>query len=299
MSATAAVITVSDKGARGERTDTSGPAVRAMLEGAGFQVVYTAVVPDELEDIKAALLHCADTLVTALAVTTGGTGFSPRDVTPEATKAVMEREAPGLPEAMRADSMARTPRGCLSRGTAGIRGRTLMLNLPGSERAARENLAAVLPAIGHGVDMLLSAGSADCAVPPPAGEAPPSVDGWLREAKAAPEAHRVGMYLTHNGVVRSTARAQVRQGLPASAVAGMRFSYDPQGLEEAVRLTRALPGVYYVRAWLNRGRLQVGDDLMLVLVGGDTRPHTIDALQFLVKRLKTQCVEEEELYEET
>lgn len=295
----AAVITVSDKGARGERTDTSGPAVRAMLEEAGFQVAYTAVVPDELEDIKAALVHCADTLGTALAVTTGGTGFSPRDVTPEATKAVMEREAPGLPEAMRADSMARTPRGCLSRGTAGIRGRTLILNLPGSERAARENLAAVLPAIGHGVDMLLSAGSADCAAPPPAGEAPPSLDGWLREAKAAPEAHKVGMYLTHNGVVRSTARAQVRQGLPASAVTGMRFSYDTQELEEAVRLTRALPGVYYVRAWLNRGRLQVGDNLMLVLVGGDTRPHTIDALQFLVKRLKTRCVEEEELYGET
>ena len=217
-------------------------------------------------------------------------------MTPEATKAVVERETPGLPEAMRADSMRRTPRGCLSRGTAGIRGRTLILNLPGSERAARENLAAVLPAVGHGVDMLRSDGSAGCAAPPPEGEVPPSLDSWLREAKAAPDAHEVGMYLAHNGVVRSTARAQARQGVPCAQVAGMRFSHDPRELEEAVRLTRELPGVRHVRAWLNRGELKVGDDLMLVLVGGDTRPHTVDALQFLVERLKTRCVAEEELY---
>lgn len=296
MNRTAAVITVSDKGARGERRDTSGPAVRAMLEEAGFRVVHTAMVPDEREKIQQALIRCADELGTALAVTTGGTGFSPRDVTPEATRAVVERETPGLPEAMRADSMRRTPRGCLSRGTAGIRGRTLILNLPGSERAARENLAAVLPAVGHGVDMLRSDGSSGCAAPPPEGEVPPSLDGWLREAKAAPDAHEVGIYLAHNGVVRSTARAQARQGVPCAQVAGMRFSYDPRELEEAVRLTRELPGVCHVRAWLNRGELKVGDDLMLVLVGGDTRPHTVDALQFLVERLKTRCVAEEELY---
>ena len=192
--------------------------------------------------------------------------------------------------------MRRTPRGCLSRGTAGIRGRTLILNLPGSERAARENLAAVLPAVGHGVDMLRSDGSSGCAAPPPEGEVPPSLDGWLREAKAAPDAHEVGMYLAHNGVVRATARAQARQGVPCAQVAGMRFSHDPRELEEAVRLTRELPGVRHVRAWLNRGELKVGDDLMLVLVGGDTRPHTVDALHFLVERLKTRCVAEEELY---
>lgn len=297
MSRTAAVITVSDKGARGERTDTSGPAVRAMLEEAGFQVVYTAVIPDEERDIREALLHCADKLEVCLAVTTGGTGFSPRDVTPEATRAVIRRETPGLPEAMRADSMRRTPRGCLSRGTAGIRGRTLILNLPGSERAARENLSAVLPAVGHGVDMLLSAGSADCAAPAPGKEAPPDISAWLREAKARPEAHKVGMYLTHNGVVRATARAQAREGVPSGPVTGMRFSYDPEKVEEAVRQTYGLPGVHYVRAWLNRGELRVGDDLMYVLVGGDTRPHAVEGLQFLVGKLKDECVTETELYE--
>lgn len=163
MSGTAAVITVSDKGAQGLRTDTSGPAVCALLEEAGWEVVYRAVIPDELERIKAELTACADERRIDLVLTTGGTGFSPRDVTPEATLAVVEREARGLPEAMRAASMAITPRGCLSRAAAGIRGRTLVVNLPGSEKAARENLLAVLEPIRHGVEMLRSAGSADCA----------------------------------------------------------------------------------------------------------------------------------------
>lgn len=163
MSGTAAVITVSDKGAQGLRTDTSGPAVCALLEEAGWEVVYRAVIPDELERIKAELTACADERRIDLVLTTGGTGFSPRDVTPEATLAVVEREARGLPEAMRAASMAITPRGCLSRAAAGIRGRTLVVNLPGSEKAARENLLAVLEPIRHGVEMLRSGGSADCA----------------------------------------------------------------------------------------------------------------------------------------
>ena len=163
MSGTAAVITVSDKGAQGLRTDTSGPAVCALLEEAGWEVVYRAVIPDELEQIKAELTACADERRIDLVLTTGGTGFSPRDVTPEATLAVVEREARGLPEAMRAASMAITPRGCLSRAAAGIRGRTLVVNLPGSEKAARENLLAVLEPIRHGVEMLRSGGSADCA----------------------------------------------------------------------------------------------------------------------------------------
>ena len=165
MSYTAAVITVSDKGSRGERTDTSGPAVRAMLEGAGYQVVRAAVIPDDMETIQAELIQCADKLGMTLVVTTGGTGFSPRDVTPEATLAVVERTVPGIPEAMRFESMKVTDRACLSRSAAGIRGRTLIVNLPGSEKAARENLAAVLDPIGHGLDMLCSSGSADCADP--------------------------------------------------------------------------------------------------------------------------------------
>ena len=163
MQHTAAVITVSDKGARGERKDTSGPALCAILQEYGLDVAYTALVPDETADIQRELLHCADELHVSLVLTTGGTGFSPRDITPEATKAVIERETPGIPEAMRAESMRITPRGCLSRSAAGIRGRTLIVNLPGSEKAARENILAVMEALLHGLDMLMSAGSADCA----------------------------------------------------------------------------------------------------------------------------------------
>ena len=163
MSYTAAVITVSDKGFRGEREDTSGPAVAAIAEEHGLEVVYRSIVPDEREDICRELCRCADEMHIALVLTTGGTGFSPRDITPEATKAVIERETPGIPEAMRAESMKITPRGCLSRSAAGIRGRTLIVNLPGSERAAKENLLAVIDALAHGLDMLASSGSANCA----------------------------------------------------------------------------------------------------------------------------------------
>ena len=163
MSYTAAVITVSDKGFRGEREDTSGPAVAAIAEEHGLEVIYRSIVPDEREDICRELCRCADEMHIALVLTTGGTGFSPRDITPEATKAVIERETPGIPEAMRAESMKITPRGCLSRSAAGIRGRTLIVNLPGSERAAKENLLAVIDALAHGLDMLASSGSANCA----------------------------------------------------------------------------------------------------------------------------------------
>lgn len=163
MQHTAAVITISDKGARGERQDTSGPALCAIAMEYDFEVIYTAIIPDEDRDIRRELIRCADELGVSLVLTTGGTGFSPRDVTPEATKAVIERETPGIPEAMRAASMRITPRGCLSRCAAGIRGRTLIVNLPGSEKAARENILSVIEPLLHGLDMLLSAGSADCA----------------------------------------------------------------------------------------------------------------------------------------
>jgi len=151
---TAAVITVSDKGAAGEREDLGGPLVREMLEREGYNVVHTAIVPDERELIERELIKCADELDIALAVTTGGTGFSPRDVTPEATIAVCTRMTPGIPEAMRADSLKITNRAVLARQQAGIRGNTLIINLPGSPKAARENLAAVLPALDHGLEML-------------------------------------------------------------------------------------------------------------------------------------------------
>lgn len=158
MKYTAAVITVSDMGSRGLRQDTSGPAVRAMLEEAGFSVAHTAILPDEMEQISAELRDCADRRRTDLIVTTGGTGLSPRDVTPEATRAVLEREIPAIPVAMWVEGLKVTSRAMLSRAVAGIRGSSLLLNLPGSEKAARENLAAVIGALEHGLHMIAAEG---------------------------------------------------------------------------------------------------------------------------------------------
>lgn len=158
MKYTAAVITVSDMGSRGLRQDTSGPAVRAMLEEAGFSVAHTAILPDEMEQISAELRDCADRRRIDLIVTTGGTGLSPRDVTPEATRAVLEREIPAIPVAMWMEGLKVTPRAMLSRAVAGIRGSSLLLNLPGSEKTARENLAAVIEALEHGLHMIAAEG---------------------------------------------------------------------------------------------------------------------------------------------
>ena len=125
----------------------------------------------------------------------------------------------------------------------------------------------------------------------------PSMDAWIKEAKNAPNADKVGMYLFHNGVVRGTAKAQVRLGQQDTApVTGMVFSYDEDKVAAAVEAAYQLEGIYYIKVWLNQGALQVGDDIMYVLVGGDIRPHVVDGLQFLVERLKTQCVTETELH---
>ncbi|MBE6995997.1 MAG: MogA/MoaB family molybdenum cofactor biosynthesis protein [Ruminococcaceae bacterium] len=158
----AAVLTVSDRSFRGERPDTGGPLVAEILKQAGYDVAYTAIVPDEQQEIEVALCRIADAGDVQLLVTTGGTGFAPRDVTPEATIAVCERLTPGIPEAMRYASMQITDRAMLSRAQAGIRKGTLIINLPGSPKAARENLEAVLPAVSHGLEML-SGTPADCA----------------------------------------------------------------------------------------------------------------------------------------
>jgi len=133
-----------------------------MLAEAGYRVEETLIVPDEREEIQEALIRLSDRMDTALIVTTGGTGFAPRDVTPEATLAVCQRHVPGIPEAMRQASLAVTSRAMLSRAAAGIRNRSLIVNLPGSPKAARENLEAVLPALAHGLEMLRG-GQADCA----------------------------------------------------------------------------------------------------------------------------------------
>ena len=160
---TAAVITISDKGYRGERVDTSGPNLVEILKDKGFDVTYTQIIPDDREMIKSELIKCTDEMHIALVLTTGGTGFSPRDITPEATMEVVERPTPGIPEAMRVESMRITPKGCLSRSSAGIRGRSLIINLPGSKKASQENILAVIDPVSHGLDMLYSEGSADCA----------------------------------------------------------------------------------------------------------------------------------------
>lgn len=124
----------------------------------------------------------------------------------------------------------------------------------------------------------------------------PSLDQWLKEAKAHDSAPKVGMYLSHNGVVRQSARAAVRQGEETAApVTGMLFSYDPAKVDAAVTEAYRLPGIYYIRVWLNEGELAVGDDIMFVLIGGDIRPHVVDALQTLVGRLKNECVTETEI----
>jgi molybdopterin adenylyltransferase len=147
---TAFVITVSDRGAAGEAEDRSGPAVAALLEAAGFEVIGRRVIPDEIDEIRALLREADGNLV----VTTGGTGLSARDVTPQATALEIDYPVPGLAEEMRRAGMASTPMAALSRGLAGVRGRTLILNLPGSERGATESLVAVLPVLGHALQQL-------------------------------------------------------------------------------------------------------------------------------------------------
>ncbi|MEQ8235884.1 MAG: molybdenum cofactor biosynthesis protein MoaE [Syntrophomonadaceae bacterium] len=124
-------------------------------------------------------------------------------------------------------------------------------------------------------------------------QVPPSVDVWLREAKADPNSLQEGMFLVHNGIVRQTPKAKVRQGLEdGSIVTGMEFAYDAAKVDAAVAKTYEMDGIFQVKVWLNEGNLQVGDDIMYVLIGGDIRPHVIDALQFLVEKIKTECVTE-------
>ena len=149
-----AVITSSDKGYRGEREHLSGPAVKEIVEAAGYQVVSMDILPDDREMLSARMAEIADLGLAELILTTGGTGFSQRDVTPEATEDVIERRVPGIPEAMRAFSMTITKRAMLSRATAGIRKKTLIINLPGSPKAVRESLEVVMDSLGHGIEIL-------------------------------------------------------------------------------------------------------------------------------------------------
>ncbi len=158
----AAVVTVSDRSFRKERADASGPAVGALLAAIPADVEQAVVVPDVVAFIGRALRHFADVLGLDLVVTTGGTGVDPRDVTPEATREVIDREVPGMAEAMRAASQGSVPTAMLSRGVVGIRGKTLIVNLPGSPGGARDNLAVVLPVLPHAIEKIRG-GSGDCA----------------------------------------------------------------------------------------------------------------------------------------
>jgi molybdopterin adenylyltransferase len=150
----AVVITVSDRGSRGERVDGSGPAVEGMLRESGMEIIGRRIIPDEREVIRETLLEWSDREGADLIVTTGGTGVSPRDVTPDATLGVIDREIPGMAEAMRRQSAAVTPHAMISRALAGIRGRTLIINLPGSPKGARENLGVLLPALSHAIEKI-------------------------------------------------------------------------------------------------------------------------------------------------
>lgn len=156
------VITASDKGFEGRREDKSAAVIREIITGLGWELVSYRLVPDDLTHIKNALIAMTDEEKVDLILTTGGTGLGPRDVTPEATKAVIEREVPGIAEVMRAESMPKTPRAMLSRAVAGIRKQTLVINLPGSPKAVRECLEAILPALPHGLEILTGRGG-ECA----------------------------------------------------------------------------------------------------------------------------------------
>lgn len=154
----AAVLTISDKGAKGEREDLSGALIRRVLKAAGYEISHTAILPDEREEIAAALTKLSDEQTADLILTTGGTGFSPRDVTPEATLDVVERLVPGIPEAMRSASLAVTKRAMLTRAQAGLRKQTLIINLPGSPKAVRENMEVFMESLTHGLEILTGRG---------------------------------------------------------------------------------------------------------------------------------------------
>lgn len=159
-----AILTASDKGSRGEREDRSGEVIREMVEKQGWQVVAYTILPDEKELLSEQMMNWCDYHVADLILTTGGTGFAKRDCTPEATLGIVDKQVPGIPEAMRQYSLQITPRAMLSRSVAGIRRDTLIINLPGSPKAVKENLEAIMSSLEHGIKIMLGS-SNECAMP--------------------------------------------------------------------------------------------------------------------------------------
>jgi molybdopterin adenylyltransferase len=149
-----AILTISDRGSKGEREDSSGPLIQEMIRDLPAEVIHYEIIPDEKEQIFEALKKSADQLNADLILTTGGTGLSPRDVTPDATREVIEKEVPGFSEAMRAESLKKTPHAMISRAVVGIRKSSLIVNLPGSPKSVRENLSVILPALPHALSKL-------------------------------------------------------------------------------------------------------------------------------------------------
>ena len=158
----AAILTISDKGAKGERVDGTGPAVRKILENNDYKVEYYKIIPDEIDEIEKELKYLSDELKIELVLTNGGTGFSERDVTPEATRNVIEKYVPGIGEVMRLKSLEITTKAMLSRAISGIRKKTLIINLPGSPKGAAENLSFVIPSLKHGIEIMIGKAS-ECA----------------------------------------------------------------------------------------------------------------------------------------
>lgn len=157
-----AILTISDKGSRGERVDGTGEAIKNTLDSKEYTIEYYKIIPDDIDKIQEELIQLCDELKVNLILTNGGTGFSKRDVTPEATMKVVEKNVPGIAEAMRSASLKITPKAMLSRAVSGIRGETLIVNLPGSPKGAVENLQVILPALPHGIEILTGKAS-ECA----------------------------------------------------------------------------------------------------------------------------------------
>lgn len=293
MKRKAAIFTISDRSYLGEREDISGQRVKNILEKNNFIIIHQDVLPDDREKIENALINTTDKLKVNLIVTTGGTGFSTRDVTPEATLFVIDKRADGLSEKMRYESNKITERAALSRAVAGIRKNTLIINLPGSPKAAEENLNSIIEIIPHGLDMIEGENHHHEKIK----NKRPTIEDWIKELERDENADKCGIYLAHLGKVRRTSRKKVRENqedVPDTKY--MEFSYDEKKVKDAKQKALNNKGVYFVKIWLNTGKLKVGDDIMQIIVGADIRDNCIKTLEQLIKEIKTNCVVEKEIF---